>query len=913
MKVNEEAYLAHYGILRRSGRYPWGSGQDEYSSNSNFLADIESMKRQGLDEATIAKGVGLKNSTELRSIKAAVKREQKAANIAQAQKLRDKGYSYQAIADRMHLENESSARALLKPGEKAKNELVGTIAKQVRSEVDNKHYVDIGAGTEHHVGVTRTKFDQAVDELKAEGYKVYYPKVTQLGTNKETSLKVLTRPGTEWKDVSKNIENIQLISGASKDHGRTFSGTEKPLSVDLNRIGIKYAEQGGKEADGVIYVRKGVPDLSLGGSHYAQVRIAVNGTHYLKGMAIYSDDLPKGVDLEFNTNKSNTGNKLDAMKKQKRLMAEGDDPKKPDKFTGPIDHENPFGATVDQIGTPIAGKPGRKKLTSAMNLVNEEGDWDKWSKSLSSQMLSKQPPTLAQQQLSVTRQRKIEELNSILKSSNPEVKKKLLASYADDVDASAVHLKAAHLPRQSSRVILPVSSLKPNEVYAPGYKDGEPVVLIRYPHGGKFEIPELTVNNRHPGAKKLIGDGRDAIGIHSSVAARLSGADFDGDTVLVIPNSQRKIKTAPALKGLADFDPQAAYPHYEGMKTITPRHKQTEMGKISNLITDMTIGGAHDDELERAVRHSMVVIDAEKHKLDWTRSARDNGITQLKNKYQRDANGRPKGGAATLISNSGSSSTIRIPKRRDARVGEGGPIDKTTGKRVYANTGESYVKNGKVIQKTQEEARLAVTDNAHALSSGTKIEKIYADHSNELKALANKARYEMVHTKSIPYSSDANKLYAQQVSELQSALRLAERNAPLERQAQILANHAFKQKLAANPEMDKAEQKKIKGQVLKTARNRVGAGKERIVITDQQWHAIQAGAITKQMLNDILTHANLDRVKELAIPRTKTVMPSAKVAQAKAMLANGYDRGDIAERLGISLSTLNDALDPKEG
>ena len=48
------------------------------------------------------------------------------------------------------------------------------------------------------------------------------------------------------------------------------------------------------------------------------------------------------------------------------------------------------------------------------------------------------------------------------------------------------------------------------------------------------------------------------------------------------------------------------------------------MGDVSNLITDMTIKGANNDELARAVRHSMVVIDSEKHNLDVKASARDN-------------------------------------------------------------------------------------------------------------------------------------------------------------------------------------------------------------------------------------------------------------------------------------------------
>src|SRR5690606_19993621 len=111
---------------------------------------------------------------------------------------------------------------------------------------------------------------------------------------------------------------------------RTLLNIEPPKSIDPKRIEVRYAEDGGADMDGVIQVRRGVDDVSLGGAKYAQVRIAVGDTHYLKGMAMYTDDLPDGVDLRFNTNKSDKGDKLAAMKPLK------DDP------------DNPFGATISQ-------------------------------------------------------------------------------------------------------------------------------------------------------------------------------------------------------------------------------------------------------------------------------------------------------------------------------------------------------------------------------------------------------------------------------------------------------------------------------------------------------------------------------------------------------------------------------------
>jgi hypothetical protein len=874
MIIPEENYLAHYGILRKSGRYPWGSGGPEYASNSSFLGHVAQLQKDGLTEAEIATGMGI-TTTQLRASKSIARNEERQSNINMAIRLKDKGMSNVAIGERMGIP-ESSVRTLLAPGVSDKADVLTSTANMLRDQVAEKKYLDIGTGVEHQLAISSTKLATAVAVLQEEGFKIHYLKVTQLGTGKQTTIKVLSAPDVSYSEVSRNRTEIKQIQSFSEDGGRSYIGIQKPLSVSSKRVGVRYAEDGGSDSDGVIHVRPGVDDVSLGASRYAQVRIAVDGTHYLKGMAMYKDDLPDGVDLVFNTNKKDTGNKLDAMKAMK------DDP------------DNPFGAVVRQKIHPKTGK-----VVSAMNIVNEEGDWDGWSKNLSSQLLSKQSPTLAKQQLDMTYERKQRELDDIAKLTNPAVKKKLLESYADDVDSAAVHLKAAALPRQRSSVILPINTLKENEIYAPNFRDGERVALVRYPHGGIFEIPELTVNNKHPQAKRALGQARDAVGINSKVAERLSGADFDGDTVLVIPNNKKQIKTAPALDGLKGFDPQRSYPSYEGMKRMSARTKAIEMGQVSNLITDMTIRGATTQELARAVRHSMVVIDAEKHNLDYRQSAKDNGIGALKAKYQ----GASRAGASTLISRA--SSTVRVADRKARSAAEGGGIDKVTGEKKYQLTNEKYIdRNGKEVTRTFESRKLAETSNAHTLSSGTPIEKVYADHSNKLKALANQARKVAVNVKTTPYSPAAKAAYSNEVSTLRSKLNVAIKNRPLERQAQLLANGVVRAKKEANPNMDAADVKKIQGLALQEARARIGARKQRIDITPKEWAAIQAGAVSNNTLTQILANADLDRVKELATPRTTVLMTDTKTNRAKSMVALGYTQAEIADALGVSVSTL---------
>lgn len=921
--VSEEDYLQHYGILRKSGRYPWGSGETQTERNQSFLGMVEDLKKQGLTETEVAKGLGI-TTTQLRDARSMIRNERIQDEIHMARKLKDKGMSNVAIAKRMSETfgrkiGDTQVGALLKDSRERKAKVLDSVSDSLRKAVDEKGYLDVGAGTEHQLSITSTKLRTALQKLREEGYVIHEVKVPQLGTNNQTNMRVLAKPGTPWGDVQKNRHNIQQYVDYSNDGGVTVLGMKPPISLDLKRVGIRYAEQGGTDADGVMYVRDGVSDVSLGRSRYAQVRVMVNGTHYIKGMAIKVDpkELPDGVDVLFNTNKSDKGDKLKALKPLKRLRAEGDDPNKPDEFTGPVDMDNPFGASIKkQIGEGVDPKTLKpKKLTSVMNIVNDEGDWDKWSKSLSTQMLSKQRPPLAREQLDKTYNDKKTELEGILSLTNPSVRKKLLEAYADGADSSAVHLKASAMPRQKTQVLMPVKDMKDTEVYAPNFKNGEKVVLIRFPHGGTFEIPELTVNNRTPAAKKLLGDSKDAIGIHPKVAERLSGADFDGDTVLVIPNSQGKIKTSPALKGLEGFDAKASYPPYEGMKRMTAHEKGMQMGLVSNLITDMTIGGANSDELARAVRHSMVVIDAEKHNLDFRRSHQDNGIAALMKSYQKSS----QGGASTLISKA--TSPEKVAERKLRSAAKGGPIDRETGKLVYETTGrvKKWVdENGKehTREAKTETTKLANTDDAHTLSSGTVIEKVYADHSNRLKALANQARRELVGIKARPYDKSARIAYKPQVDTLLAKIALAEKNAPRERQAQIFATATVRKKAEANPDLllkeNKAELKRVKSQALAAARIRTQADKAKFEVTDEEWAAIQAGAITAHKLDQVLTYADLDRIKELATPRAKEAMPAAKVARAKGLLNKGYTRAEVAEALGVSVSTVMRELGGEE-
>ncbi len=921
-----EDILKHYGMPRRSGRYPWGSGKNPYQRSGDFLSRVNELKKTGMTEKEVADSIGLTTS-QLRTQVGLAKDERRSLNVATAKGLREKGYSLNEIAKKMGYKNDSSVRSLLNENSEARMNQARKTADFLKKRVDEKGMIDVGVGVERELGISKEKMKQALYILEMEGYEVYgggVPQVTNPG--KQTNIKVLCPPGTEHKDIY-DFENVHSVRDyVSHDGGDTFDTFVYPKSMDSSRLKIRYAEEGGIEKDGVVEIRRGVDDISLGESRYAQVRILVDGNKYIKGMAVYSDDMPDGVDMIFNTNKKKGTPKGDVLKN----------------ITN--DPDNPFGSLIKAGGQSYyVDKDGKRQL-SLINKRAEEGDWNEWSDKLSSQFLSKQNITLIKKQLNLATADKQAEFDEIMSLPNPTLKKVLLKTFSEDCDSAAVHLQAAALPRQKYQVILPITSMKDNEVYAPNYKNGEQVALVRYPHGGTFEIPILTVNNKQADARRILGrTPADAIGINSKVAERLSGADFDGDTVMVIPTGGKiKITSTPALKGLEGFDPKLEYGGKKEGTFKVMKNTQTEMGKVSNLITDMTLKGATQDELAKAVRHSMVVIDAEKHKLDYKQSEIDNNISSLKKKYQGSIgeDGRYREGAATLISRSKSQEPrLKVtgsPKintkdkawydparpegsllyNRVANKADKDWYDPTLPESAYIyKPAETYVdKTGKVKTRTQKSTKMAETDDAFTLVSdaNTPAERAYAEYANRMKALGNQARKEMVNTGKIAYSSSAKKTYQEEVDSLSAKLNVALKNAPRERQAMTMANARVNAKKQDNPDMTRKELKKLNQQELTRARAAVGAKRTPVTISDREWEAIQAGAISENKLTQILNNTDIDDLRQRAMPRTTTSLSTAKINKALAMAASGYSTAEIAKSLGVSTTTVYNYLNGKE-
>ena len=932
-----EPYIEHYGMPRRSGRYPWGSGDNPYQHGSgDFISRVEALRKENITytdpetgqiytgDTAVAKTLGM-STTQLRARLAMAKNERRATQYDKAVSMREDGHTLQEIADALGMPNESSVRSLLNKESAERMNKAITTANTLKALVDEKGLIDVGDGVDTELHISKEKLNQALEILQDEGYEVYgfgLPQLTNPG--KQTNFKVIAPPGTTYSEVYalRDKGEIHSVIDYAKNEGGVLlrDNPKEPVSISSDRVKVIFADEIGPEGfkgvdrDGMIFLKPGVADLDMGGSHYAQVRIAVDGENYIKGMAIYGDPkwFPPGQDIIVNSNKSGP-EKSSAFKSMK------DDP------------DNRFGALIKENGqTFYLGDDGNMHQ-GVINKVREEGDWNEWSKGLPSQFLGKQSMALIHQQLSLAIADKEDEFESIKSLNNPTIKKHFLKEFADQCDADAVRLQAASLPGQKWKVIFSDPSLKPNEIYDPTHSNGEEVALIRYPHGGTFEIPVCKVNNKHKSSKDLLGNAPDAIAMNPKTAQRLSGADFDGDTVMVIPTGKSratKIISSDVLPGLKGFEPKDKYATTEklnkdGTKTYlnkdgvpikVMKNTQNEMGRVSNLITDMTLKGATSDELARAVRHSMVVIDAEKHHLDYKASERDNDISGLKKKYQTHiVNGKESTGASTLLSRA--KSPVEVPETRgqpytNPKTGELDWTGESVG-RPSKYTGRSYVNSkGKTVLATKTSTQMMETKDARSLSSGTDQENAYADYANALKSMGNQARKELLSTGNLKYSKEAKATYAPEVKSLNDKLDIAIANRPRERQAQAIAYGRSLAKKEANPDMTSSEYKKVKQVELAKARVEVGSsGKDRrIEITDREWKAIQSGAITENTLSKILDNSDPDSLRQRATPRQTTTLPQARINKIQAMAASDYTIAEIADNLGVSTTTVSKYL-----
>ena len=217
------------------------------------------------------------------------------------------------------------------------------------------------------------------------------------------------------------------------------------------------------------------------------------------------------------------------------------------------------------------------------------------------------------------------------------------------------------------------------------------------------------------------------------------------------------------------------------------------------------------------------------------------------------------------------------------------------------------------MTRHQKSTKMAETENAHTLVSSNKwqMELVYADHANYMKDLARQARVEVTKSGKIAYSAQAKRTYAEEVKSLEDKLNEALLNAPRERLSQIKTSAEIKSKTASNPGMEKKDVKKASQQALTKYRDEVGSvarSKRSIKITDREWEAIQAGAISESKLTKILANTDVDVLRQRATPRSYTTITPAKASRIQSMRASGKTLSEIANALGVSTSTVSDYL-----
>lgn len=935
--------LVHYGTPRHSGRYPWGSGENPYQHEEGFYKQYEDIRNNGktyLENAAalgmsreelifaeygnlvstygksnytgMAKELGM-SSTEVRQHISNINSKHTGDEMRRCQELSNKGYSVRAIAERTGMAPSTVQARLNAIGNHTKlnnQDILGMLKKAV----DDKGVIDIGKGVEGELGTTKTRLLTLATALKEEGYRIFnfnLPNATD--PSKATPMVVLAKADPEkteaqqWKDIVSNPTQVQTINSYKVEQVKAKNNLPPVQFIDKSRVFVKYDETGGTAMDGTIMIRPGVSDLSLGDAHYAQVRIGVDcdgDPRYMKGMAFYSNDIPKGYDVVYNTNKEEAKG-IKALKSVLTTSGKTLD----DNPNGEIDWEHPWAGNLRTTdGQYYYSDDNGEVRLGALNKLKQEGDWLEQRVTLPTQLLSKQPPSTITKQLDAAYSARRDELDSIKKISQPELKQAQLLAYAETTDKAAVEMRGAAFPGQSTKVLLPIPDLKPTECYCPTYPTGTKVCLVRFPHADISEIPTLIVNNNSKAGKDIVGsEARDAIGINQTVAERLSGADFDGDTVTTIPLvGNTRIATRPQLEGMKGWSPDI-YKAAPGVKITSKDNQQREMGIISNLITDMNLKGAEPEDICRAIKYSMVVIDAVKHKYDMKAAKADLGIDNLNDKYRMNSKG-----AGTIISRA--KSPVTIQERTKAS------IDPETGEQIFRNTGNGFTdrETGEFVYKSETIPKLAYFKDANDIKSDkdnpiSVKENYYANFSNGLKRLANEARLEYLKTPNTVYDKKAASEYMAEVASLNGKLDNYAANSPKERQAQIYAYTSLKTAKQTNETLQgsskeaKAARKDYGRKALTEGRQIFGTQSNKyrqIEITENEWAAIKAGALSHTKIQSLISAADAKPLLERELPREERVLSDTKLTRANTMLANGRTYAETADALGVNVSTL---------
>ena len=257
-------------VLRESRDAILGEVEKNHFQSQGFvLISIPDIREEGRTETQIANELGL-TTTQLRNAITYARKEEREYNREQVAGMKEAGLSNVEIGQRLGI-SEGTVRNYISDNKSSKatsEQQLDNIEKALSDSLKQTGHLDVGVGVERQLGVSRTKFNAVVNQMVENGdLYIHNIQIQRLNDpTKYTIVKVLsTEP--DYLKVLKDSTNIGNLEYFSDDKAlESAKRFETPQMVDLNRIKIRYQEDGGADLDGLIEIRKGTEDLDLGNS-----------------------------------------------------------------------------------------------------------------------------------------------------------------------------------------------------------------------------------------------------------------------------------------------------------------------------------------------------------------------------------------------------------------------------------------------------------------------------------------------------------------------------------------------------------------------------------------------------------------------------------------------------------------------
>ena len=240
MNPFQDDILMHYGVKRRSGRYPWGSGDNPFQHGGDFLSRVEELQSQGKSEKEIAEELKM-STTDLRMQVRVAKHERRMVLADRAKSLREEGKTLDEIAKIMGYNNDSSVRALLNENTATNKNKARQTAERLKQELAEKGALDVGTGAERELGVSSGVLQEALFILETEGYNRFGVGVPQVNNPKNRTITpIISVPDIDQRQVYQDLSLVKSVGEYhSTDGGESWDKREYPASISSDRVKIR--------------------------------------------------------------------------------------------------------------------------------------------------------------------------------------------------------------------------------------------------------------------------------------------------------------------------------------------------------------------------------------------------------------------------------------------------------------------------------------------------------------------------------------------------------------------------------------------------------------------------------------------------------------------------------------------------